>query len=245
MTSKLEQLKQYTTVVADTGDFDAIARLKPVDATTNPSLLLKAAALPRYAEHLRQATAGSGGDAGLACDRFAVAVGKDILGVIPGRISTEVDARLSFDSEATLARAHRLIEPVRRTGHRPRAGSDQDRLHLGRNPRRRDSGTRGHPDQPDPAVLLRPGGGLRRRRGVPHLSVRRAHLRLVQEEREPRLRRRRGSRRAVGLAHLSLLQGQRLQDGGDGRQLPQSRPDRATGRLRPPDHQSRPAATTG
>ncbi|WP_038832304.1 transaldolase family protein, partial [Pseudomonas aeruginosa] len=72
--------------------------------------LLKAAALPRYAEHLRQATAGSGGDAGLACDRFAVAVGKDILGVIPGRISTEVDARLSFDSEATLARAHRLIE---------------------------------------------------------------------------------------------------------------------------------------
>lgn len=109
MTSKLEQLKQYTTVVADTGDFDAIARLKPVDATTNPSLLLKAAALPRYAEHLARATEGAQGDAGLACDRFAVAVGKDILGVIPGRISTEVDARLSFDTEATLQRAHRLI----------------------------------------------------------------------------------------------------------------------------------------
>lgn len=110
MTSKLEQLKQYTTVVADTGDFDAIARLKPVDATTNPSLLLKAAALPRYAEHLARATEGSQGDAGLACDRFAVAVGKDILGVIPGRISTEVDARLSFDTDATLQRAHRLID---------------------------------------------------------------------------------------------------------------------------------------
>lgn len=110
MTSKLEQLKQYTTVVADTGDFDAIARLKPVDATTNPSLLLKAAALPRYTEHLARATEGAKGDAGLACDRFAVAVGKDILGVIPGRISTEVDARLSFDTEATLQRAHRLIE---------------------------------------------------------------------------------------------------------------------------------------
>ena len=110
MTSKLEQLKQYTTVVADTGDFDAIARLKPVDATTNPSLLLKAAALPRYAEHLARATEGAQGDAGLACDRFAVAVGKDILGVIPGRISTEVDARLSFDTEATLQRAHRLID---------------------------------------------------------------------------------------------------------------------------------------
>jgi len=110
MTSKLEQLKQYTTVVADTGDFDAISRLKPVDATTNPSLLLKAAALPRYTEHLARATEGAQGDAGLACDRFAVAVGKDILGVIPGRISTEVDARLSFDTEATLQRAHRLIE---------------------------------------------------------------------------------------------------------------------------------------
>jgi len=109
MTSKLEQLKQYTTVVADTGDFDAIARLKPVDATTNPSLLLKAAALPRYAEHLARATEGARGDAGLACDRFAVAVGKDILGVIPGRISTEVDARLSFDTAATLQRARRLI----------------------------------------------------------------------------------------------------------------------------------------
>ena len=110
MTSKLEQLKQYTTVVADTGDFDAIARLKPVDATTNPSLLLKAAALPRYAEHLRQATAAAAAATPDWLDRFAVAVGKDILGVIPGRISTEVDARLSFDSEATLARAHRLIE---------------------------------------------------------------------------------------------------------------------------------------
>ena len=110
MTSKLEQLKQYTTVVADTGDFDAIARLKPVDATTNPSLLLKAAALPRYTEHLARATEGAQGDAGLACDRFAVAVGKDILSVIPGRISTEVDARLSFDTEATLQRAHRLID---------------------------------------------------------------------------------------------------------------------------------------
>ncbi|MFC0666590.1 transaldolase [Azotobacter chroococcum] len=110
MTSKLEQLKQYTTVVADTGDLDAIARLKPVDATTNPSLLLKAAALPRYAGLLEQAVAGCTGDLGLACDRFAVAVGQEILKVIPGRISTEVDARLSFDSQATIDRAERLIE---------------------------------------------------------------------------------------------------------------------------------------
>ncbi|MGH8433856.1 MAG: transaldolase [Pseudomonas sp.] len=109
MTSKLDQLKQFTTVVADTGDIDAIARLKPVDTTTNPSLLLKAAAMPGYAELLDSAVAGCGGDLGLACDRFGVAVGQGILQVIPGRISTEVDARLSFDTQATLRRAERLI----------------------------------------------------------------------------------------------------------------------------------------
>lgn len=116
MTFKLDQLKQFTTVVADTGDLDAIARLKPVDATTNPSLLLKAAALPRYADLLDQAVAGSAGDLGLACDRFGVAVGQEILKVIPGRISTEVDARLSFDTEATLRRAERLVELYDKAG---------------------------------------------------------------------------------------------------------------------------------
>lgn len=109
MTSKLEQLKQYTTVVADTGDVEAIARLQPVDATTNPSLLLKAAALPRYAGQLQAAIAGAGQDLGLACDRFAVAVGREILQIVPGRVSTEVDSRLSFDRAATAERARRLI----------------------------------------------------------------------------------------------------------------------------------------
>ncbi|TRX74999.1 transaldolase [Pseudomonas mangiferae] len=116
MTSKLEQLKQFTTVVADTGDLDAITRLKPVDATTNPSLLLKAAFLPRYADLLGSAMQGCQGDVGLACDRFAVAVGQEILKVIPGRISTEVDARLSFDTEATLRRAERLVELYEKAG---------------------------------------------------------------------------------------------------------------------------------
>lgn len=116
MTSKLEQLKQFTTVVADTGDLDAITRLKPVDATTNPSLLLKAASLPRYADLLDSALGASQGDLGLACDRFAVSVGQEILKVIPGRISTEVDARLSFDTEATLRRAERLVELYERAG---------------------------------------------------------------------------------------------------------------------------------
>ena len=115
MTSKLDQLKALTTVVADTGDLDAIARLQPVDATTNPSLLLKAAALPRYQDLLRQAVSGAT-DLNLACDRFAVSVGKEILGVIPGRISTEVDARLSFERNATLQRAQRLISLYEEAG---------------------------------------------------------------------------------------------------------------------------------
>ena len=116
MTSKLDQLKAMTDVVADTGDIEAIRRFHPMDATTNPSLLLKAAALPHYAELLDQAkawaTAQGGSDAeqlANCCDRFAVDVGREILGIIPGRISTEVDARLSFDTEGTKARARKLI----------------------------------------------------------------------------------------------------------------------------------------
>lgn len=116
MTSKLEQLKQFTTVVADTGDVEAIVRLQPIDATTNPSLLLKAASLPHYAELVDAAVQGCNGDLGLACDRFGVAVGKEILQVIPGRISTEVDARLSFDHQATLRRAERLIDLYEQSG---------------------------------------------------------------------------------------------------------------------------------
>ncbi|MCU1751560.1 transaldolase [Pseudomonas sp. 6D_7.1_Bac1] len=116
MTSKLEQLRQFTTVVADTGDFEAIARVKPVDATTNPSLLLKAAAIPAYADLLNACVSDCKGDVGLASDRFGVAVGQEILKVIPGRISTEVDARLSFDTDAVLKRAHRLIELYEKAG---------------------------------------------------------------------------------------------------------------------------------
>lgn len=116
MTSKLEQLKAFTTVVADTGDLDAIKRLKPQDATTNPSLLLKAASLPGYAELLKRVIDGSKGDVQLASDHLAVAVGGEILKAIPGRISTEVDARLSFDSQAMLRKAHTLIDLYEKNG---------------------------------------------------------------------------------------------------------------------------------
>ncbi|WP_372965627.1 transaldolase [Marinobacter sp.] len=117
MTSKLDQLKTMTTVVADTGDLDAIAQWRPEDATTNPSLLLKAAASDAYRPMLDDAVllaTRQGGSAAeqltLATDILAVLAGKEILKLIPGVVSTEVDARLSFDTAATLKRARRLVE---------------------------------------------------------------------------------------------------------------------------------------
>ena len=106
--NKLEQLRAMTTVVADTGDLEAITRLKPTDATTNPSLLLKAASLPQFADQIA-ALLGSGDTLADKVDRFAVMVGSEISQVIPGVISTEVDARLSFDTAATIAKAEKLI----------------------------------------------------------------------------------------------------------------------------------------
>ncbi|MFU8763226.1 MAG: transaldolase [Haliea sp.] len=123
MSSKLEQLKGMTDVVADTGDIEAIRRFHPQDATTNPSLLLKAAALPHYAQLLTQARNFAMREGGSSaeqlancCDRFAVDIGCEILKIIPGRISTEVDARLSFDTKATIDRAHRLIDLYEQAG---------------------------------------------------------------------------------------------------------------------------------
>lgn len=110
MASKLEQLKQMTKVVADTGDVDAIAQYQPLDATTNPSLLLKAASLDRYASLFDEAVDVARNDSvDAACDFLAVKIGTEIVNTIPGRISTEVDARLSFDTEASIQKARRLI----------------------------------------------------------------------------------------------------------------------------------------
>ena len=110
MSSKLEQLKKMTDVVADTGDIEAIARFKPLDATTNPSLLYKAAQLPQYSKLLDEALSSADNDISLACDYLAVAIGAEIVKLVPGRVSTEVDARLSFDTTATLSKARQLIE---------------------------------------------------------------------------------------------------------------------------------------
>ena len=113
--NQLEQLSVMTDVVADTGDIDAIAQYKPVDATTNPSLLLKAARLPRYeslVERAAETVRKSGVEDSVAAlaDRFAVDIGCEILKLVPGRVSTEVDARLSFDTEASVAKARRIID---------------------------------------------------------------------------------------------------------------------------------------
>ena len=109
--NQLDQLKQHTTVVADTGNFKQLAQFAPQDATTNPSLILKAVQQPDYAPLLAQ-TVAEHAQAPLdaVVDQVLVRFGREILKVVPGRVSTEVDARLSFDTAATLARAHRLIQ---------------------------------------------------------------------------------------------------------------------------------------
>ncbi len=112
----LDQLRKMTVVVADTGDFESIAQYQPRDATTNPSLIYKAAQMPHYKALLEEAVASAqsetsehGSQVDVVVDRLFVAFGKEILQIIPGRVSTEVDARLSFDTEATIKKARQLI----------------------------------------------------------------------------------------------------------------------------------------
>jgi transaldolase len=125
----LESLKRCTTVVADTGDFEAIAEHKPQDATTNPSLLLKAAQLPQYRDLVDDAlnfAVGAGQNQAARSvafmDKLFIDFGCEILKIVPGRVSTEVDAGLSFDTEGTLAKARKLI------GMYKQAGIERDRV---------------------------------------------------------------------------------------------------------------------
>ena len=109
--NQLEALKQFTTVVADTGDFRQLAQFQPRDATTNPSLILKAVQKPEYAPLLQSTVQRwKGRPMDEVIDRLLVRFGGEILSTIPGRVSTEVDARLSFDTSATVSRAERIIE---------------------------------------------------------------------------------------------------------------------------------------
>ena len=123
MANTLEQLKPITTIVADTGDIEAIKRYQPEDATTNPSLILKASQIPEYSGLIDNAITWAKSqsdnleqqieDAG---DKLAVNIGLEILKIVPGRISTEVEARLSFDKTASIAKAHKLIKLYKEAG---------------------------------------------------------------------------------------------------------------------------------
>ena len=129
MNDLLSQLKQFSVIVADTGDFDSIRKYQPRDTTTNPSLLLKATQMPEYAALVEKALADAKKESanasqtlGIALDKLAVAFGLEILKIVPGRVSTEVDARLSFDVEASIAKARSLI------GRYEKAGISRERI---------------------------------------------------------------------------------------------------------------------
>jgi transaldolase len=123
MANLLDELKKHSVVVADTGDFASIRKYQPRDATTNPSLLLKAATMPEYADLVsrtiadaKQEAAASGNHLDVAMDKLAVTFGLEILKIVPNRVSTEVDARLSFDTAASVAKARSLISRYEKAG---------------------------------------------------------------------------------------------------------------------------------
>lgn len=123
MTSKLDALRAMTTVVADTGDIEAVARLKPVDCTTNPTIVLKALGTPMFADAVKEAVTwgkSQGGDkdavVASVADRLAISVGAALAGLVPGRVSTEVDADLSFDTEASVAKGRAIIKAYEERG---------------------------------------------------------------------------------------------------------------------------------
>ena len=115
--TQLDQLKQYTKVVADTGDFEAMKAYKPQDATTNPSLILAASQKAEYKTLFDKAVAdGKSGGVNAVMDNLVVAFGLEILKIVPGRVSTEVDARLSFDTQANIDKARQLIGMYEKAG---------------------------------------------------------------------------------------------------------------------------------
>src|SRR5690606_10972025 len=117
MSNQLDSLRQFTTVVADTGDFETMRKYRPTDATTNPTLILKAVQQPDNRPLLEKVVADNRNSPGSElADQLLVAFGREILDIIPGRVSTEVDARLSFDAQASIERARQIIALYQRAG---------------------------------------------------------------------------------------------------------------------------------
>lgn len=165
--SKLDPLCAIMTVVADTPDFGAVARLRPVDCTTNPTIVLKAVDAPEYRDAVDEALAWGrkqSGDAarvaGATADQLAVSVGVELLRLVPGYVSTEVDANLSFSVAASVASSpdHRRLQTER---HRARARAHQTRIDVGGNTRCGDPPARGREVQHN--VAVEPGPGDRQR----------------------------------------------------------------------------------
>ena len=192
MTSQLDQLKQFSKVVADTGDFGTIQAFKPQDATTNPSLIYAAVKEEKYATLLDQAVDENRHSSLTGAkltdkitDRLLILFGTEILKIVPGRVSTETDARLSFDTEALVEKGRTLIKlyeehgtPRERVlikiastweGIRAAEVLQKEGIHCNLTL----------------AVLDRAGGGVCRGEGAADFALRRAHLRLVQEARQP------------------------------------------------------------
>ena len=202
-----KQLRKYTVVVADTGDIEAMEKFRPQDATTNPSLITAAAQLPQYQpivdgvlmEARKELGAGAtdAAVANLAFQRLAIAFGKKILAIVPGRVSTEVDARLSYDTEATIAQARSIIkqydaEGIGRERVLVKIASTWEGIRAAEVLE-----TRRNPLQPDAAFRLAPGHCGSRGWRHAGFAVRGPHSRLVQERYRQGFPRRRRSGREV------------------------------------------------
>src|ERR1051325_6205042 len=238
MTTHLDSLKNYSLVVADTGDIDAVARWKPQDATTNPSLLLASAEDPRYQPLVDKAIREADGDVGCAGGALFVQFGAQILKHVAGRVSTEVDVRLSFDSDKSIDKARRLIslyekEGVSRErvliklastweGIRAAEKLEKEKIHC------------------NMTLLFSFAQAVAcAEAGVTLISPFVGRIYDWHKAAQGRRHSARGrSGRGLGGAHLQLLQEARLQDPGEGRELPQDRPDRCARRLRPPHHRA-------
>ena len=173
-----DQLRVMTVVVADTGDINSIRQFKPRDATTNPSLITAAAQMEEYRDVVDSALNQSRKEMGSnnqhvvkrAIDRLAVEFGRRVLDIVEGRVSTEVDARLSFDEEGTVAKAHELIGFYEKAGVSRERVLIKNRVDLGGNLRGPEAAAGGHSLQPDAALRPSPGDRLCRSGRHPDLT---------------------------------------------------------------------------